>query len=191
MSQQETEAVIARYKALEQPLLDELAATGLHAKSSYHIESAHPNYVSAVGVLLKHLRLSYPPAIRAAIAAALASPNAKPLAWNELRKLYLEEPNLPQERAPGEIGFLSEPKDQMARALAEMSGKADLEDLVSLISDPRNGPSRIFFVSALRRTRSPEAIDVLGRLAEDPDLSKEIAHSLSKYLRAKALQSKN
>ena len=53
----------------------------------------------------------------------------------------------------------------MAAALSEMAHRNDIDVLIRLISDPANGPSRIFFVKNRSRSKTPEAFDMLMRLS--------------------------
>lgn len=63
-----------------------------------------------------------------------------------------------------------------------MARPKDRNQLIGLISDPKNGPSRIFFVANLSRAKSPQAFETLARLSNDPELRIEIAFRLKSKL---------
>jgi hypothetical protein len=96
------------------------------------------------------------------IARALAVREARYL-WPVFVKEYLNEP----------IG--SNAKEGLAVALMVTVTDATMEEFVALAKDRRNGPSRLYFLRALKRSKNPIAKEALAVLASDPDLEKEIA----------------
>jgi hypothetical protein len=93
---------------------------------------------------------------------------------------------MPSVAPSGEIGAPSGPKGAIAIGLSNMAKSGDMNTLIRLISDTSNGPSRIFFVDNLSRSRSTKAFEVLSRLSNDPDLHKEIERRLKGKLRRQA-----
>jgi hypothetical protein len=108
------------------------------------------------------------------------------MAWEQVLGAYLAESNKSRVAPPGEVGSPSGPKDGMAVALSEMAQPEDLDVLIDLICDPKNGRSRIFFVKNLSRSRSPKAFETLSRLSREPELYKEIEYRLQAKLRREA-----
>ena len=159
----------------EMPLLDELSELGIDIHSSWELRHRKKPYPEAIPLILKHLVGPYPVSTRKALAMALGHKWAKPLAWEGLLNVYLNEPNLPQKQVPDEIGATYAcPKDQMAVSLTKMASDRELPKLIELISEPRNGACRVFFVKKLARSKNDFARATLCHLKDDPALSEEI-----------------
>jgi hypothetical protein len=116
---------------------------------------------------LKHLHRPYPDQVREGIVRALAVREAK-FAWNELTSLYEAEPEE------------TKAKRGMAVALAAISHKAVLDDVIALAQDRRHGASRLHFLRALRRSRDPRARQAFEDLGSDPQLAVEVKRLLKR-----------
>lgn len=168
----------------ERPLIKDLRRAGIDVKDVYDLVNTNNQYDQAIPVLLDHSTRDYPDVIREGIYRSLCARFARDIAWGQVFRAYLAEPNKSQIAGPGEVGTPSGPKEGMAIALSGMAAPADLPTLVELITDPKNGPSRIFFIANLVRSRSPLAFDTLASLSNDPELKTEIAIRLkAKMLR--------
>lgn len=178
-----------RLAVCEQPIKRQLAGLGIRVSGLHELLDRKDRYDVGIPVLLGALTKNHPPAVRETLARALARPWARGQAWVPLLKAYASEPNHERKIAADGLGALDGPKDGMAVALSEMARPSDLEVIIELISDPKNGKSRIFFVRNLSRSRSQRALEVLARLSGDPDLEKEIAHVLKGKLRRKSRSS--
>lgn len=178
--------ILARYKEAERPLRADLCKVGIDVDSVWRIDHSGPPYPEAIPVLLHHLGRDYPPLVREGIALALGQRWARDQAWDELIELYLREPNLSRIAPPGEIGAPSGAKIAMAAGIDAMARPSDIEQLVELIKNPNNGPSRIMLVRALSRSRNPRALETLARLSNDPELNVEIGRALKGKMRRAA-----
>lgn len=174
------------YYKITKVLREELLAVGVTVTSIYDLINSQDRYDVALPVLLLHVNKAYPDVIREGLMRSFGRPWARDLAWDAVLKAYLGEPNKSGIAPAGEVGAPSGPKDGMAVALAEMAKPSDLKTLIDLIREPKNGPSRIFFVKNLSRSRSAEAFDVLAKLSADPELEQEIAHRLKSKMRRQA-----
>jgi len=65
-------------------------------------------------------------------------------------------------------------------AISEMAQPGDADTLIELLSDRSLGPSRVYLVSNLMRSKKQEARFALMRHQIDPDLTKEITARLSR-----------
>jgi hypothetical protein len=184
--QRRQDEILQRYRAAEQPLLEELRTRSVFVQSVWQLSQQGEPYPDVIPILLKHLARPYPPNVRYGIAIAISKRWAREQAWNGLIEAYKSEPNLSRIAPLGEIGAPSEPKEAMAEGLSLMAHSLDLDELIGLASDPLNGPSRVLFVKNLARSKQSRALDVLARLSRDPDLKAEIEFRLKSKLRRQA-----
>jgi HEAT repeat protein len=175
-----------KLKIAAKPIIRDLANAGFAMRSVYDLVNTNTKYEAAIPILLKHLSRDYPNRLREGIARSLGRRWARDLAWRPVLDAYLQEPNKDRSAPPGEIGAPSGPKDGLAVALSCMARPEDRDQLIGLISDPKNGPSRIFFVANLSRSKSPQAFESLVRLSQDPELKIEIAFRLRSKLQRQA-----
>lgn len=161
-----------RYKRdqllLEQlPIIKDLQAVGVDYENLGDMLHSHHPYPAAIPILLKHLQLPYSDSLRAMIARCLATKEAV-FAWDFLVDAYRKEPLTREERD-------SRTKDGLAAAISATMAPNRIEDLITLISDSDQGPSRVLLLSPLRRRAKNVRIrQVLEKFISDPDLEKEI-----------------
>jgi len=177
------ERKVTELRLAEQPILDDLRRIGIDVPSIWNLGSSSQRYDAGIPILLAHAERGYPDRIREGIYRIFAARRTRAMAWDDVLRAYLREPNKSHIAGPGEIGAPSGPKEGMAVALSGMASRADLATLIALISEPNNGRSRIFFVANLARSRSPLAFNTLVSLAGDSELATEIGHSLKGKLR--------
>lgn len=157
----------------QQPLVSEIQSAGFQIKVVSDLLKLRTRYVDIIPILLKHLHFEYSAKTKEFIARALARPWARKEAWEFVLEAYRREPN----ETSGTF------KSGLAVALSSMVRPSDLQTVMELVGDTRNGSTRIFFVRNLSRSRREEAHRTLERLADDPDLRKEIAHTLKRKRR--------
>lgn len=165
--------------AEEQPIVAELHSVGLNVNSVWDLVNTATYYPQAISVLLKHLHLPYSDRTREGIARALAVPDPRVReAWAILADEYRKAPTGLGVVAPGEtkarrLGA----KDGLACALSAAVTDGTLPELIELAKDPAQGESRLLLLAALRKLEFKNAIAkrALDQLADDPDLSREIA----------------
>jgi hypothetical protein len=169
---------MAELQIEERALVAELRIVGIHVESTWDLVNWRgPPYLEAIPVLLKHLPILYSDRLGEGIARALSRPFARLLAWETVLKRYQETPDRDK----------SWFKDGLAVALSGMAGKGDVDQLMRLVDDRRNGPTRIFFLKNLARSRSPAALEVIVKQGDDPDLAPEVQHILKRKLKSKKL----
>lgn len=175
--------IAARYRAAARPIIEDLASIGIVVDSEWDFVTRPERYDAALPVLMKHFHRDYPGFVREGLARSFGRPWARNMAWEQILAAYLSEPNKAQIAPPGDSWAPSGLKEGMAVALSEMAHRSDIDVLIRLTSDPANGPSRIFFVKNLSRSKTPEAFDTLMRLSTDQDLSREIAFRMKSKLK--------
>ena len=144
----------------EAPLIEELQSVGVVVNSAWDLVNKSGEHPKVLPILLDHLQRPYPAPVREGIARALAVREAK-FAWDRLKQLYQNERE-------------ARPKDGLAVALAAIADDKKIEDVIRLAKDATNGSSRVLLLSALERSRNPQAHKILTELESDQDLKKEI-----------------
>lgn len=162
---------IAEQRKLEQqPLLQELATVGVNVDwvgRLLEIPSPHP---CVYPILLDHITKPYSPWLSEWIGRAFARKSARPYVWDALITLL-------KAHALG-----SGAVEGVMAAISEMAQPSGLHTLIDLLSDTSLGPSRIFLVGNLMRSKRPEARSALVRNQSDHDLTVEITARLSRSL---------
>jgi hypothetical protein len=155
----------AEYRAVQTLLLEELRRVGVDVESVWDLVNTAEPYPDALPVLLSHLQSDYPAPVKDGIARALAVPETRVHGWKLITNAYVEETD---ERV----------KQGLACAVAAAADDSVLSKIIQLAHDPRNGPSRVLLLNALRRSKDPRAFAALTALKSDPELAKEIQHIL-------------
>ncbi len=172
-------ARVRRIELEQSPLLAELQMSGLNIESVSDLISMSSEYRQAIPILLKHLLQPYSDVTRETIARSLAIPEPEVRkAWKILIEEYKKTPAGWGIKVPGDTEELRlGAKDGLACTLAVAVTDGTLEELIELASDPQNGSSRLLLLSPLKRRRkkNQRVNEVLQKLANDPDLKKEIA----------------
>ena len=153
----------ARIREHEKPIIRDLRTAGVDVETVWDLVGASRR-PSIADVLLRHSDRRYPSKVRATVVRALAT-HASEHDFDELLRLYMHEAD-------------TDVRDGLAAALAATSGPEHVGRLTELATNARNGPSRIFLLQ--RISTSAGGREALDRLRDDPDLSKEVAHILSR-----------
>lgn len=148
----------------EAPLVKELRSVGLNVSSVWDLVNTSNSYELAIPILLKHLRMPYPDAIIAGIARALGTQDAREYGWRIIVDQYVKTDPIANPRA----------KEGLAVALAGASDDSVIDDLVDLITDEKNGESRVLLLLGLRRSKAPQARQAILDLSRDPQFEEEI-----------------
>lgn len=156
----------AEWRRAEEPLVEELRATGFGVDSAWDLVNTSTPYPAALPILLEHLQRRYPDRVREGIARTLAVRDAK-FGWVTLVRLYREE----------EAG--TDAKDGLAVALAAASDGEVVDEVISLARDRAHGGSRLLLLRGLKRSRAPQARAALEEFADDPVLGQEARALLS------------
>lgn len=147
------------YSRAEAPVVKALRQAGVPVDSVWDLVNSTNRYAQSFPILLEHLRQPYPDAVREGMARALAVPSAKSV-WPSLVELYRNE-SAPQT------------KDGLAVALSNIADDDVIDELVVLALQADHGESRIFLLSALERSKLPQARNALQTLTEDPTTRKQ------------------
>lgn len=165
-------------RQMEKPLMDELAEAGINAEV-WDLVNTSASYPEAIPILVKHLSKPYNRDIKEGIVRALAVKEAKSIAnkavLEEYRKLPKEDPEQP---------WIFDYRWAFGNTMRVIVTKEDLEDLIEIVLDESNGDSRISFIEALVKIKSPKVIDVLHQLENDK--SQLVAEQAKKMLARKA-----
>jgi len=160
--EEQDRAVRAKADAMrteEAPLVCELQAAGYDVESVWDFVNTSRSYPDAIPILMSHLSRPYSSPLREGIARALGTPAAMG-SWDVLIARYRSERDL-------------RVKDGLAAAIAAIADDSVLDSLVGLVTDAVNGPSRLFLLRPLAKSRTPEAREALVALSSDPFFEKE------------------
>jgi len=140
----------------ELPLLRDLSRVGIEVESVWDLVNSSEQYAAAIPVLLEHLRRPYSSKILAGIARAVAVPEARD-AWDDLVSLYRNEMD-------------EHLKEALAVAVAAIADDSVMEELVALIMDSKQGPSRVLLMNTMQDARACLSDEAIRKLTRDPDL---------------------
>jgi hypothetical protein len=156
----------AELRTAEEALVEDLRRAGCLLESVWDLVNTKLPYPQAVPILFEHFTRPYPAPIREGIARALTVREARPY-WSRLRDLYQNE----TERRV---------KDALAVALSGIADDTRLSEVIAMASNTLDGPSRIFFLGTLGRSRDPSARQALMILGGDPELAREAQAQMKK-----------
>lgn len=154
-----------------EPLEKDLRAAGAPSRSAMNSQTKPPNVYKAIPVLLAHLSKNYRKEARLVITCTLKVPEAK-AHWHELTRLYREERD---EVVKGDLGC----------AISVCADANVLDEVIALVRDKAQGPTRGALLHALEKSKDPRALATIDEFADDPDLREEI-----KAIRKRAEQRK-
>jgi hypothetical protein len=146
----------------EAPVVTDLYAAGVRVESVWDLVNTRAQYPAALPILFEHLQRSYPPAVKAGIARALAVPEAKQW-WRTFVDLFRSEDSRPRNDVKTALGV----------ALSETADVDVVDDVIDLVGDSSHGEHRIVLLNVLARSSRTEAREALERAAKDPQLIKE------------------
>ena len=150
------EGVEAYSRAVE-PLMQELAASGVQFESLGELRQSGTDYRSAVPILLRWLSKIDDAAVKEDVVRTLSVPSAKPTA----------APALVEEFKKANYPHGDELRWAIANGLAVVADDSVFEELVELVRDRRNGKAREMLALGLANMENPSAVAVLMGLLED------------------------
>ena len=131
--------------------------------------------------MLKHLQREppYSESTLSGIIRSLTVPELRGVLNKIVLRMYLEDTREP---VSGEVRWC------LANALTVVAELEDVDEMIELVRDPRNGAARDPFVHALVRFlgKRPEIVEVLDSLKDDPDLHVRV--QTAQILKRKAVQ---
>ncbi len=149
----------------EQPLIEALRAAGVAVNSVWDLVNTRTQYPKAIPLLVEHLRRPYHPRTKEGIARALTVKTAKPIAWEALvQEFKRTKPDTDISEATRR-GL----KFALANALAYISDRTVLDDVLELVQDQRHGEDRFVLVGTLWRYSDERVIAALQNLVKDKD----------------------
>ena len=155
-------------KREQQPLLKELATADVIVDWVGELLRIPSLDARVYAVLLDHITKPYSPSLLEWIGRAFGHRSDRPIVWDALINL-LKDYSLDGKAVEGVMA-----------AISDIARPSDLHTLIDLLSDPLLGPSRIYLVSNLMRSKKPHARSALLRKQSDPDLNREITFRLSR-----------
>jgi hypothetical protein len=147
-------------RAAEQPIVASLRSAGVHVDSVWDLVNTSEPYPAALPVLMEHLeRGGYPDRVMESLGRALA---VKPAAayWDRLKALYLTPRNYGEEHGA-------------AVALAACATAAQLDDLITILSQSDRGESRLFFLGPIFKSGGQRGREIVESLTSDPTFGQE------------------
>lgn len=163
----ELQARVREWRNAAAPVVADLRAAGVDVDSEWDLVNARQTYPNAVHVLLEHLPRPYPDRVREGIARALAAQGPDLLAARRNRRAWdVLSSEFRNSDDPTTLGA----KWGIACALSVAGDDSVMEEAIELLGERRHGENRIPLLDILARSRAPEAQELLGRLAGDPQL---------------------
>ncbi len=153
----------------EKPLVDELRSVGVKVFSVWDLVNTSKSYVTAIPVLIKHLRRQYYSKNKEGIVRALAVKEAIGVACEPLIAEY--------HVVPKEEHFL---RWTFGNTMTVIITRDYIDEIIKIVLDQTNGDSRQMFVTALGKFRSSKVDQALQMLLTDPSeiVKKEAAKVL-------------
>jgi hypothetical protein len=128
----------ARLRALEDPIIVDLASVGIEVDSVWDLVNTSASYPEAIPTLIKHLGRPYDPRIRSGLARSLTVREAKGLAGEVLLQQLRHETN-------------REVRWTLANALTMAADKRDVDAMKALLGDPNYADVHERLRSAVRK----------------------------------------
>lgn len=140
-------------------ILHDLATAGYHGRTVS--ELGKPPYDRAFPIFVKHLRLGYPEEIRANMYGWFSDKAGRPY-WPTLVEFYRNESS--------ELA-----REALASAMSWHVVGKNVSVAIELAKDRKLGPSRQWFLYALRNKRDERTKECLASLRDDPELQSMFA----------------
>jgi len=179
----EIEREAAMLQIEEEPIIAELLSVGIQVESVSDLVNTSEKYEEAIPILIENLSKPYHDKIKEAIVRALAVKEARGVAC----KAVIEE----YKKAPKEKPPYYNREFYYRWAFGNTMGVIITEDytdeIIDLVLDVSNGPSRNMFVRSLGKTKSLKTKEVMEKLTYDPEplVRDEAQKALNKMLKKK------
>jgi len=161
----EAEAQAAARKVEVEGLEAELRAANIRVDSFEDMNRKPDNFKAGFPIILRHLECGeYSDLTKRDMAFVFATKDANEY-WNKLTALY--ESTRSSKTSPL---FM----EGLAQALAASYREPEIEKLIELSKDRRNGPTRMMLVYGLKRSRKIDVTELLIELADDPEIGKQV-----------------
>jgi len=154
----------------EKPLLEDLSKVGLRLSSVYDLVNTKEHYPEAIDSLVDHLSKDYHEKIKEGIIRALA---VKEAAGKATPTLVAEYHKLPKEKQ--NLRWI------IGNTVYNTISAADVNEILKIVLDKRNGYSRRPFVLALGKTKSDDVETALISLLDDDEVVLQALGALQKF----------
>jgi len=154
----------------ESDLVSEIRANGIEVQSVWDLVNTDVSYRSAIPVLVRHLEVAHHPRTLQGIVRALATAEAKELAFTPLVRLFK------QTHDPD-----SELKWLLGAAIVEASTKDDVDEVIELASDPRHGRGREYLPLGLLNASRDKVLPILEGWTSDPTLAENARKTIQNF----------
>ncbi len=161
----------------EDDLINDLRTAGISISSVWDLVNTNARYPEAISTLLNHLNRDYNIRIKEGIVRALAVKEAKCVACKEL---LIEYNNRPVE----DSGY----RWAIGSTMLVVITKNEMDAVIDIVLDKKNGTSRQMFVLALAKIYNPKIEDVLISLLDDEDV---VGHAISVLGKKKSIKAKS
>lgn len=129
-------------------------------RSISDLVNTESRYPEAIPILVKHLSKDYSRPIKQSIIRALATPDARGIAFGKLAELF-------RSTKDGE----SEMKWLLGAAIVETCTEEDVDVIIEFANDPRHGRGREYLPLGLVNASREKAIPILEGWTNDPTLA--------------------
>jgi len=181
---QEIEREAAVLLIEEEPIIADLLSVGIQVESVSDLMKTSEKYEEAIPVLIDQLSKPYDSYIKEAIVRALAVKEAKGIACKAIIEEYKKAPKDTHADCR-EFSY----RWAFGNTMAVIMTDDYVDEVIELVLDVGNGPSRDMFVKSLGKTKSFKAKQVLEKLIYDPEpfVRDEAQKALNKMLKKKNL----
>jgi hypothetical protein len=152
----------------EAPVVEALRKCGLDVDSVWRLVNMPNTYDHAIHVLADQLQRPYPDRVLEGVARAMAIPAAREV-WNEMISVFRAWND------PTAFGA----KAGLANAIAAAADDSVIEDVIQLIQERQHGDNRALLLTALGRSRDPNA----HRALEESMVEGSLRHEAERQLR--------
>jgi HEAT repeat protein len=173
--------MVAQVILEDQVLVEALKEVGVQVTSSQDLINTRVSYSEAIPVLLEFLWKVETYAIKETIVRSLATKGAKGKVEESLLKAF--EASLSDESTAARTFRWA-----IANTLDLIGGKADVDDLVRLLQDPRSARARGLLIMAAAKTKDRKIIALLLEFLDDESLQGFAAAGLGTLRAEEAIQ---
>lgn len=159
----------------ELTLVQDLKMIGLNITSVWDLVNTKDRYPKAIPILIEHLKKEYHERNKEGIVRALSVKEAVGKAASALINEY-NQTSKDKESLRWAIG----------NAIYTVVTENDVESILSVVKDIKNGASRQMFVAALGKTKSPKAEEYLIHSLEDEEVIPQALEALGRMKSKKA-----
>jgi hypothetical protein len=170
----------------QQPIIADLLKAGIQVECISDLVNTSEKYEEAIPVLIEHLSKPYHINIKEDITRALAVKEAKGVACKVIIDEYKKAPKEKPPYYNREFYY----RWAFGNTMQVIATEDYADEIIEIVMDPSNGPSRDMFVRSLGKMRLIRVKEALEKLREDEDkiIRDEAQKALNKILKKKNLK---